>query len=88
MKNTSHGCPYEYSESMLWSVRRECARERDTCVNRCYLYDIVSVQGVLCTFCVHPQICKTALRVAGNVAEHERMARAAGRYLCCVFNVP
>ena len=30
------------------------------------MYGIVSVQGVLCTFCVHPQICKTALRVAGK----------------------
>ena len=28
MKNTSHGCPYEYSESMLWSVRRVCTLMR------------------------------------------------------------
>ena len=49
--------------------------------------------GATCTalfpckgFCVrsgvHPQICKTALRVAGNVAEHERQA------VCVAVDVP
>ena len=56
MRNTFHGCPYEYSESMLWSVRRVCTLMRHMRQPVLLVRHRFRARGSVCVLCASPDL--------------------------------
>ena len=85
MKNTSHGCPYEYdSESMLWSVRRVCTlmrhmRQPVLLVRHCF-----RARGSVYVLCASPDLQNGAAcgRKRGRARSGSQAVRVALMMMC------